>query len=299
LVKSKYQFDRWNAQPKQTWAYSMFLKYDFELTRISAAHYTAKKFIYSGLKSAGATLNDAPEEKFGFINDEVGRYQYIKEWSDLYNEFDNWTNLNSLLTLASNLETYLAASVRLAITSNPGVLLGLSKSIDGAILLKNQDKPLNASHEIVEACTRGDWGSRLKVFSRTFGTLPSFASAHADLEFIRKVWNEVGHSFGRDIEQAQEHGQVNKVPIRKLNHERFRNLQKIIWSVVRDIDGFLLHNHIGEFEVIDFYNKQPHEHRQMEIRRRTMLLKKAVGRYGAVPRGKTFCSGLIEYWDEL
>lgn len=299
MAKSKYQFDRWNAQPKQTWAYSVFLKYDFELTRISAAHYTANKFIYRGLKNAGAEPNDAPEDKFGFINDEVDRYNDIKEWSDLYNEFDNWTNLNSLLTLASNLETYLAASVRLAVTSNPGVLLGLSKSIDGAILLKKQNKAISASNEIVEACTRGDWGSRLSVFSRTFGTLPSFANAHADLEFIRTVRNEVGHSFGRDIEQAQEHGQVNKVPIRKLNHERFRKLQKGIRSVVRDIDGFLLQNHIGEFEVIDFYNKQPEEHRRLEMHRRTMLLKKAVGRYGAVPRGKAFCSGLIEYWDEL
>jgi hypothetical protein len=299
LAKSTYQFDRWNAQSTKTWAYSVFLKYDLELTRIGAAHYSASKFIFKALGESGAAWHDVPETQFGFSDDERDRYRDIKEWSDLYNEFDNWTNLSSLLTLASNFETYLAAGTRLALSSNPGVLLGLPKSIDGATLLKNGVKEPATSQDIVEACTRGDWGSRLSAFSQSFGRIPSFESAHADLEFIRQVRNEVGHAFGRDIEQAREHGQVTKIRIRKLNHERLRKLQRSVRSVVRDIDAFLLENHVGEFEVIDFYSKLPREHWQYDIPQRAMLLKKAVGRYGAVPRGKKFCKGLIEYWDSL
>jgi len=299
LSKSTYQFHRWNAQSTKTWAYSVFLKYDLELTRNGAAQYTASKFIYRALGQSKINWTDAPEEKFGFFDDEVDRYNDIKEWSDLYQDFANWTNLSSLLTLASNFETYLAASIRLALASNPGVLLSLPKSVDGATLLKNGVKAPDAFRGIVEDCTRGDWSSRLSAFSRSFGDLPSFSAAHADLEFIRTVRNEVGHAFGRDIEQAREHGQVKKIEIRKLNHDQLRKYQGKVRSVVRDIDSFLLRNHIGEFEVIDFYSKQPQDHRQYELHRRSMLLKKAVGRYGGSPRGKVFCAGLIEYWDSL
>lgn len=299
MAKSTYKFDRWKAQSTKTWAYSVFLKYDLELVRIGAAHYTASKFIYKALGNSGATWHDMLDTQFGFPDDERDRYKDIKEWSDLYNEFDNWTNLNSLLTLTSNFETYLAAAVRLALSSNPGVLLGLPQSIDGATLLKNRVKEPVASQEIVEACTRGDWSARLCAFSQSFGKIPSFESAHADLEFIRQVRNEVGHAFGRDIEQARKHGQVKKIQIRKLRHERLRALQKSVRSVVRDIDAFLLENHIGEFEVIDFYSKLPSKNLQYNVSRRAMLLKKEVGRYGAEPRGKIFCNGLIEYWDSL
>lgn len=282
-----------------TWAYSVFLKYDLELARIGAAHYTASKFVYKALGQSSATWSDPPDEKFGFSEDEMDRYKDIREWSDLYNEFDNWTNLSSLLTLASNLETYLAAGVKLALLSNPGVLLGLPKSIDGATLLKYKISEPISSKEIVEACTRGDWGSRISAFSENFGQLPSFSNAHSDLEFIRKVRNEVGHAFGREIDLAREHGQVNKIQIRKLNHNRLRKLQRSIRSVVRDIDSFLLQTHIGEFEVIDFYSKLPLDDRQHEVYQRAMILKKSVGRSGAVPRGKEFCKGLIKYWDSL
>lgn len=299
LAKSTYQFDRWNAQSTKTWAYSVFLQYNMELTRIGAAHYTASKFVYSALGKSDATWCNMPEGKFGFSDDEVDRYNTIREWSDLYNEFDNWKNLNSLLTLASNFETYLAAVVRLALSSNPGVLLGLPKSIDGAIMLKNGIKEPVSSMEIVEACTRGNWSSRLSAFSQNFGELSNFSDAHSDLEFIRNVRNEASHAFGREIEQARKHGQVKKIQIRKLNHKRLRKLQKNIKSIVQEIDVFLLQNHIGEFEVIDFYNKLPLEHRKYDVSRRAFLLKKAVGRYGAVPRGKKFCKELIEYWDSL
>lgn len=299
MAKSTYEFDRWNAQASTTWAYTVFLKYDSELTRVGAAHYTASKFVYKALGKSGAVWSDAPQNKFGFADDEVDRYSSIEEWSDQYNAFDNWTNLNSLLTLASNFETYLAAVVRLSLASDPGVVLGLPKSIDGVKMLKMGNEDRTPTDEIVEACTRGDWGQRLSAFSQNFGELVSFRNAHSDLEFIRTVRNEVGHAFGRDIDQARRHGQVKKIQIRTLNHQRLRNLQRHLRNIVRDIDSFLLKNHIGEYEVIDFFSKQPKKYKRYELHQRTALFKKAIGHYGAGPRGKVFCSGLIRYWDAL
>lgn len=299
MAKSTYEFDRWKAQATRTWAYSVFRKYDTELTRIGAAHYTASKFVYKALGKARTNWTDPPSERLGFADDEVHRYSNVKEWSDEYKSFDNWTNLNSLLTLASNFETYLAAVVRLSLESNPGIVLGLSQSIDGAMILKNGHKDHIPANEVVENCTRGEWSSRLSSFSAHFGSVSSFKNAHSDLEFIRKVRNDVGHAFGRDINQARKHGQLKKIQIKTLSHGRFRKLQGHLRKVVQDIDHHLLQNHIGEYEIVEFYSKQPPEHRQHEHHRRTALLKKAIGHYGALPRGKVFCSGLIDYWDAL
>lgn len=297
--KSTYLFDRWKAQSSTTWAYTLYGKYDDELTRIGSAHFTASKFIYKSLGEAGVSLEDKPSEMLGFSKDEVNRYSSIKIWSDEYNSFSNWVNLNSLLTLVSNFETYLASIVQLAIDSDPGVVFGASRSIDG-VYLKKYNKNLKLPKlNIVEECTKGDWSSRIDAFERYFDSLSEFRAAHTHLEKMRNIRNEIGHAFGRDINASRSHGQLRKIPIRNFNHDRFRRYQKIIRLLVRAIDSNLLDKHIGEYEIIDFHNKHQSMYDHLPLHQRVWNLKKAVGKFGSEPRGKHFCGGLIEYLDNL
>ncbi len=70
------------------------------------------------------------------------KFKNIKEWSNSFNELQNWMNLNALLAMMSNLETYMATVIPLAIESDIGVLYGVSKRIDGIELLKHgKQKP--------------------------------------------------------------------------------------------------------------------------------------------------------------
>lgn len=46
------------------------------------------------------------------------KFKNIKEWSNSFNELQNWMNLNALLAMMSNLETYMATVIPLAIESD-------------------------------------------------------------------------------------------------------------------------------------------------------------------------------------
>lgn len=301
MAKSEYQFARWNAQLGQTWRFSLYKKHQEELRRTGAAHYTALKFVYRGLGKSNASLQDQPLPKFGFASDEVGRYQTIKEWSDHYNEFDNWVHLSTLLSLASNLETFLASVTSLALRSDPGVIIGSSRAIDGMALVKagRSNRLRLQEKSLTEDVTVGDWSSRIDAFESVFGDNPVLRAAHSDLEQMRIIRNEIGHAFGRDIDKSRELGEPKKLPIRKLSHARLRGFFSTSNNVARSIDLQLLANHIGEYEMLEFYRKFHEGVSDQTAPNRAIALKKEVGRSGSVPRGKLFCRGLVDYWDSL
>ena len=139
---------------------------------------------------------------------------------------------------------------------------------------------------------------RIDAFKKIFGPLIEFRSCHGDLERIRKIRNEMGHAFGRDIDEARRIGSINILPIRKLSHEKLLKLRTVMATAAGHIDKFLVAKHIGEFEMLQFFGslKIPTELNRTE---RAFRFKKAVGQHGAEPRGKVFCAGLVNYWDAL
>lgn len=301
MAKSEYEFARWAAQLPQTWRLSLYNKHMEELQRIGASHYSASKFIYRALGRSGAQWSDKPLSDFGFKEDEVDRYQDIAEWSDLYNDFDNWVNLSSLLSLASNLETYLSSITSLALMSDPGLLLGASRAVDGMALVKNNcaQHLMEQQSHVCKEVTRGDWSARICAFELVFGSNLELRAAHSELEEMRILRNEIGHAFGRDIEKSRELGEPKKLPMRKLSHSRLRKFYSASSRVANSIDQQLLTHHIGEYEILEFYRKFEEQVSDRSASERAQALKKKVGRAGSVPRGKLFCRGLVSYWDQL
>src|SRR5690606_3977391 len=92
---------------------------------------------YKHLKNNNASWTDFASDHLMFEvpkGEEI--FKNLKGWSDTYNQFENWINLNSLLAISSNFETYLSTIVSLSLESDPGVLFNSSKSIDGISLPK-------------------------------------------------------------------------------------------------------------------------------------------------------------------
>jgi hypothetical protein len=301
MSKSKRSFDRWVAHDKTTWPFQIFQKYNDELHRILNTHLVSTAYLYRNLKSAGAQWDDHPSQFFDPKGRDFELYGNLREWSDWYNLFDNWVTLSRILTICSTIETYLASVIALALESDPGLAVGVSRAIDGAAVLKRQTRKGFDMSSQIEACVKGDWSSRLDAFGKLFGACPDeFRATHSCLEELRNIRNRFGHAFGRDIDEARNHGVLRLLPMERVMRERANKLWKEAFNALRAVDRFLLDTHIGDFEVVRlFHVSYATFQSDKTVVQKAFRLKKMIGRLGANARGKKYCAELIQYWEAL
>lgn len=260
------------------------------------------KIAYSHLGAKGAQWTDLPSQHLKFDNlQKAELFDDLKDWSNCFNDFHNWINLNALLSLASYLETYVASIVSLALESDIGVIYGAPKSIDGVSVLKHGDVKRSNISDLVTSCVKGDWTSRIAAYRALFGTVPAVIdSSISDLEAIRVMRNKVGHAFGRDITDSRRKGIRKTEAIERLSSERLNKFQRLGKKVAAAIDRHLFVEHVGEFETVFFYHQlQPKLPDHVHPNQRAVLFKKELGRFGAEPAGKEYCSGLVAYYEAL
>ena len=300
MARSTVEFRRWQAHEPSTWSLQVFNRYDNELGILRTAHIGALEHTYRSLKASGAKWTDNAKIALGSQDRFFDFFKNLRHWSDNYNLFDNWVNLSTVLTVASNLETYMAAVVALAIESDPGVIIGKTRVVDGASLLKGANSKLDVKSQVM-SCTRGEWSSRLGAMERLFGPLPSAVpNSQADLEVMQQIRNRFGHAFGRDIDAARDHGLREFIPMETVVRDRAGRIKDAVSRMVKELDKHLLDNHIGDFEPVRFYARhQLAKEHTFPFDLRAAALKKSIGKIGAVPRGKLYRRGLIFYWDSL
>lgn len=301
MSRSKRKFKRWNAVGKTTWPYRIFLKFNGELHQLINTHLVSTEALYSGLKDKGAQWEDRPAKFFNPAHRDFEMYKDLRDWSKAYNLFDNWVTLSRLMTISSTIETYLASVVGTALDSDPGVILGMSRCIDGAAVLKNGPNRGVSSASYIEACTKGTWSKRIDAFESLFGGSPAeLRAAHSSLDEIRMIRNRFGHAFGRDIDEARKHGVLELLPMERVSQDRANRLWKDASGAIRAVDRFLLENHIGDFETLRFYQAlEPSLKASAHRNEKAMALKTAIGGFGAESRGKDYCGELIDYWEAL
>lgn len=301
MGKSIRKFDRWSTVMKTTWSFQVFNKYNDELNELLWSNRAVVKKTYSNLKDTSANWTDLPSDHLIFDvpkGEEV--FKSLKDWSDTYNKFNTWTNLNALLALTSNLETYIATIVSLALESDPGLLFNSSKSIDGIALLKQGGKRNQFHDDILTSITKGDWNARLSAYKKTFGSAPDGLIGNiGKLEKIRNQRNKVGHAFGRDIDGSRNHEVKDIIKMDSLTDRQLKNIQYTIIDTVKAIDEHLLNNHIGEYQLTAFYHRIfPTLRKDVHQSDRAIVLKKQLGKFGDVS-GKEFCKGLVKYYEAL
>ena len=302
---SKVNFNRWLSREPTSWSFRVFQKYSGELSHMYIAHITSQAYVYHNLGKV-AKWEDPAVKHFNF-SDKVheNTFQNLKQWSQAFNDFDNWINLNALMAISSNFETYLSKIIQLALESDTGTLFGVTKRIDGVEILKHSHFPFDFEDKII-SCTKGEWGSRLNSIIKLFGTAPSILTDNiSNLEKLRKLRNNVGHAFGREIEETRRHDSIEGSKIAKVKREKTIFYMKLIFGIAREIDKQLLVNHIGEYQTVFFYHNirsslsQGDTNKVRQLGNHGTILKKQLGRYGAAKAGKQFCRELIEYYEAL
>jgi hypothetical protein len=301
MSKSLRKFDRWTCVKTSTWPLQVFNKYDDELNEMIWSNLATTKQTFKYLKNKGAKHVDRASDHFEFEvpkGEEV--FKNIKAWADTYNKFLNWVNLNSLLALSSNFETYLSTVVSLALESDPGLLFDSPKSIDGIALLKKGGKRNKFHEDIITSLTKGDWNMRLSAFKKTFGSAPAQLTSNvSDLEKIRKLRNKIGHAFGRDIDASRNHEVKTVIAMERLTEKKLKDFRYKILSTAKGIDKFLLKNHIGDFQGIALYHRiYPSLRKDVHPSERAMIFKKRIGQFGDTS-GKEYCKELVKYYEGL
>jgi hypothetical protein len=301
MVRSTYEFNRWVPREKSTWAFRVFKKHTNELLRMYTAFANSRTYTYSTLGKAAA-WSDSPTQHFSFPPRlRAEQFSDLRDWSQAFNDLENWINLNALLAISSNLETYLATVVPLALASDVGTLYGTSRRIDGIQILKHGHSQAFDFRQHVVSCTKDHWSKRLAAYERLFGRSPKFFSSNISaLERIRNIRNNVAHAFGRDIEASRNQLEVKTLPIERLSPNSLMQLQRVVWQLVKAIDVHLHLFHIGEYQALAFYhNIYPSLRKDLHPSMRAIELKKKMGVFGAEAAGKEFCKGLVRYYEAL
>lgn len=293
-------FDRWISQEATSWPYRCLVHYYDDINRMSITHRSTKEYIYPHLKAQGA-LWDSPAYIY-LPTLKNNQKLTIKKWSENFNSLSDWILLNCLMSLTSVYETYIESVIWLALESDPGVIVGLSRSVDGIKLLKEgkvlQRKLIN---DKVTACTHGTWQSRIAQMKAIFGEVPQvFYDELSTLEKIRKFRNQVGHAFGRDIKEIRHFDQARPLPMKKITFNFFRKSQSVIRRTSRLLDLQLTRNHIGDFLALYFYHNHYAELAKHPIlTNRHHYLKSMLGKHADHVFTKQHCKWLIDYYENL
>ncbi len=258
------------------------------------------KLVYKKLGETAQWTDKASHHLEFSVPEGEETFKDLKSWSNSYNQFKQWNNLNALMALSSSMEIYLSTVIELALLSDPGILFETPKSIDGVKVLKEDGRKNIFLENIIISVTKGDWNSRISSYEKYFGTVPSTLIRQiGNLEKIRNIRNNVGHAFGRDIKASRNH-EIKKISeMESLSDARLRKYQKTIWSSAKSIDKHLLFAHIGEYQACAFYHRIFEELRKdVHQSERAITLKKRLGAFGDIS-GKEFCKGLVKYYENL
>ncbi len=300
MAKSEIRFERWNHIQTHSWPFQVYKLYNEELSGFFWSIEAASKFTYKNLAINGAKWDDVPSKHFPLPDYRIATMKTLKGWSDVYIESQNWLGLNYVMAISSNLETFLSSVVALSIESNPGVLLGASKEIDGVKMLKYNSLDPSVYEKKVLACVKGSWSNRLSAFEELFGSAPnSYRSGIGSLERMRRLRNNLGHAFGRDIDASRDFSINMKQPADRIQLKTVIKYLELGFNIASDIDSFLLDNHIGEFQAILAYHKHYDEYsKYSNDGERAIALKKLYGKLDH-PIGKRFCRELVAYYNSL
>lgn len=302
IMSSKWknaEIDRWKPIYQHSWSYRVYKAYDEELNILITSFLYSKGYTYSHLRQDGAVWDSLVKDYMG--NTATNNVLTIRQWSKSFNIFENWMRLGFLLSISSYFENYLASIIKESIESDPGLIFGCSHAIDGMYLKKNNIALKKDSiSQIIMLCTKGDWCSRITHIKNLYGKIPCIlASSVSELNKIRKIRNDVGHAFGRDIERSQNYENFVISPMTVLQVNRFNHYQRLITQIVREFDLYMVQKHIGCYEPLLHYHNMYKKIKDFDKGDKMVFLKKSLGADVNMLMSKQDCRGIIKYYDSL
>ena len=158
-------FDRWKHILPHSWPYKVYKQYNEEVSDYLWTADSSYKFVNSQLTKNHVLDTDGVKTHFR-LPSTVWNFVTVKDWKTSYDEMQNWLRLNCVMSISANLETYLASVFSLAIESDPGLLLGATKTIDGAKLLKHNQLQSDVYKLHLKKCVEGKWSERISAIKK-------------------------------------------------------------------------------------------------------------------------------------
>ena len=292
--KEKYTFHRWKIKDDMSsWSFKIFKKQNKELIDMYIAHILAQEYL-----NKNQIKTNEHEEYFNNFKD-------FQSWENSFNQFDNWIKLNTIIAMSSILEMYMTRIIKLALHSDMN--LWNQNDRDG-IKLHKKRKHKNEGNGKAKKCTEGQWQIRVDNFKEIFQEVPKIFKIKniKILEDIRKIRNNIGHSFGADLDNSKkQYDDLIPLEVIKLEHRDIIKYLKLTYSVARSIDKQLMKNHIGTYQYLKFYHEINSILKDKEIYRQAEILKKKIAKKDNNKTTKVdlfsrnFYMELIKYYNNL
>lgn len=242
-------FNRNSAFSGKSLAWWLFKRHHTHFNDIFWAHKLAKEHIFSCTKAFQRT----DSSQLLFSSKILGRRipATLGEWGENYSDFDRWSQMASVLAIAGYLETYIAQVSTAALESSPSLVLGGGILFDGGQLLKTNPKYDLSGY--VEPLVRGDWQARMAAYKGFFRSCP-FEHRISDLEKLRKLRNDTGHTFGRDIKLINYNPSRIVKNLKKISDDAIQEYLSLAESVASAIEDHLVEKYIGAYEAIKLFH---------------------------------------------
>lgn len=281
---------------KRTIAFAAFKEHHTELNEIYWSFVPVDHF---SRFLARNNPQDSPETLFKASGSDVRRLCATNsEWKTNFGEMANWFRLSLIVAALGYLEVYLRSIIELAIRSDPGLLYGKSKAIDGVVWLKLGITP--SLDKEIEVVVKGEWGQRIAAYKKLFGSAPPVLEQNVGrLDALRIVRNGASHTFGR----STDYNFINRSEgchsrIARLSERSLKRSLLLIEEVASAVDDQLGKNFIGEYEAIAYYHKWLETFSRKGARVGALTaFRKSLTQYGSDTYGNAFCKALISYYE--
>jgi len=188
---------------------------------------------------------------FPFADNDKRLNWKLGDWGDRYDAFNRWTRLAAVLAMKSYLETYISQICNAALESCPALLIGGDKQIDGISLLKN--RPQYSFTKEIESLVRGEWKSRIASYKKIFGTDP-LTGMEQGLDKLRRIRNDVGHSFGRDINWLHFSEDIVLTRLPLIEDVELQQYLGLVECAADAVEADLASRFVGAYETLRLYH---------------------------------------------
>ena len=279
-----------------TLAWRLFKRHHTQLNSMFWAHTAAKE--HSCDAAEAFSTSDPTGRVFTYATSHLRVPATVKDWTQGYADFDEWTRLASVLAVSGYLETFIAQIANAALESNPSLVFGGGMRVEGAVFLKRNAK--YDLYEYVEKMVRGEWPKRIRAYRKHFANCP-FERYKNDLEELRKLRNDAGHTFGRAIKSMRFAAGSLPSKFPKVSDRKLQLFLAVAESVAMLVENHLGPSEVGQYEIIRLLHHWLPTNRSSGIARRS--LARAFTKYITSVTGNGYgidrAVELIDYYDAL
>ena len=308
-------FNRWKSKRRNSWAFLVFKRQYTEVIKMHNAYKVVPSYVYNKLKTENeAVWKDDASEHFGGIaknkrNEEL--FDDLKDWSDNFNIFTKWADYSSILALSGNFEIYIDKVISISLESDIGLMIKSSQITDGIKLkkLNNFSSNSNSINQLVVGCVKGTWYQRINQIESIFNWRPKLLENEENIELlekIRKIRNDAAHAYGRDLQGSKANHGLEVKNLTEIKDSLIMSYFDLVYKLSREIDLYLIDNHIGEYHCLNFYHNlrvsneiNLIDNSNKAIGDASEILRKRYGQYSSQPMGKTYYKELIRYYEDL